>query len=561
VLGHESDAKAISLIAMAEAGLKAEFPPEVIREAEKMDVPALDKRTDLRDLPLVTIDGPDARDFDDAVHAEEDTDPANQGGFRLTVAIADVAYYVRHGTRLDKEAWTRGNSTYFPDRVVPMLPENLSNNLCSLMPKVERACMAVHMRIDKHGQLLDYKFVRGLMKSVARLTYEQVQAAYDGQVDDTTDPLMDHVIRPLYKAYKILDAARIARGALELDLPERKILVDDEGNMTGVTTRQRLDSHKLIEEFMILANVAAASALEDKKAPCVYRIHDRPAADKLEGARDFLETFGFTLPVAVSEPKQINFLLVKAKDHPYSHLISMMVLRTQAQARYDADNIGHFGLALHKYAHFTSPIRRYADLIVHRSLIKAYSLGAGGLEEEDALRINETCEHISATERVSAEAERSSVDRFTASYLESQIGAEFEGVINGVTRFGLFVTLNETGADGLVPMRSLRNDYYTHDEEQHALVGQRTKTVFRLGAPVTVRIAEAERISGSTVFEIVNPQKGADIPGFTLKKTLKNNDKTSYKKGRGAGNFKKNTGKKQGQNAKKPFKNKGKRKK
>ena len=529
VIGREDDPRAISLIALHEAGLNEDFPHDVLKEAQGLDVPSLKGREDLRDIPLVTIDGADARDYDDAVFAEPDKDPKNPGGWHLIVAIADVSYYVREGSALDREAWKRGNSTYFPDRVVPMLPENLSNGLCSLMPRVERACLAMHMWINKDGKLIGQKCVRGLMKSAERLVYEQVQAAKDGQIDDATDPLMQHVIEPLYKVYEILDKARQERGALDLDLPERQILIDEKGNMTGVKTRSRVDAHKLIEEFMILANVAAARALEGKKAACVYRVHDRPASDKLDSARQFLDSFGLNLPSSISKPKQVNHLLTQAKSHPYSHLISMMVLRTQSQAVYAPSNIGHFGLALEKYAHFTSPIRRYADLVVHRSLIDAYNLGPGGLTKGEEARLEETCEHISTTERNSSNAERSAVDRFTAAYLEDKIGAEFNGVINGVTRFGLFVTLDDIGADGLVPIRTLPNDYFIHDEEQHALIGRKTRIIFRLGAQVRVKIVEAERVSGSTVFEIINAKEGADIPGFKPKKGLKKQDKSVMK--------------------------------
>ena len=528
----EDDPKVISLIAIHEAGLNEEFASQVIDETKNIEVPPLGNREDLRDIPLVTIDGADARDFDDAVFAEKN----DKGGFHLVVAIADVSHYVRYKSELDKEAWTRGNSTYFPDRVVPMLPEQLSNNLCSLMPKVERACLAVHMTIDEQGELTQYKFVRGLMKSAARLTYDQVQAAKDGNRDADTDVIYDSVITPLYEAYDLLDKARQKRGALDLDLPERQILINDEGDMTGVTKRARFDSHKLIETFMIMANVAAASALEDKSAPCLYRAHDKPSADKIDSAKDFLDAFGFSLPANIVEPKQMNHLLEKAKGHEYSQLISLMILRTQAQARYSSENIGHFGLALQKYAHFTSPIRRYADLFVHRSLISAYGLGEGGLGDGEEQRMDETAEHISATERVSADAERSAVDRFTAAYLESKVHAEFSGVINGVTRFGLFVTLDEIGADGLVPIRTLPQDYYVHDEDQHALIGRKTRRIFRLGARVKIRVIEAEKLSGSTVFELVDAEKGADIPGFKPKRPLKNESKapkkkSSYKKG------------------------------
>ena len=375
VIGSHDDVHAISLIALHEAGLHEEFLDKVIEETKGLKVPPLGKREDLRKIPLVTIDGADARDFDDAVYAEK----LPEGGFHLIVAIADVSYYVRTKTALDTEAYKRGNSTYFPDRVVPMLPEALSNDLCSLRPKEDRACMAFHLWINEDGELQKYKIVRALMRSEARLTYEQVQAAKDGTIDDVTDMLIAPVINPLYEAYAVLDKAREKRGALDLDLPERQILIDDTGKMTGVRKRARLDAHKLIEEFMILANVAAAQALEKKSAPCVYRVHDRPSADKVDNARQFVEAFGISMPKGqVMRPAQINGVLRQAEKTEYSQLISQVVLRTQSQAIYHPENIGHFGLALRRYAHFTSPIRRYADLLVHRSLVSAYGLGEGG---------------------------------------------------------------------------------------------------------------------------------------------------------------------------------------
>jgi ribonuclease R len=454
------------------------------------------------------------------------------------VAIADVAHYVRPNSALDREAYRRGNSTYFPDRVVPMLPEALSNDLCSLRPHEDRACMGFHLWINEKGELTKHRVFRGLMRSHARLVYEQVQAAKDGQPDDTTAPLLKDVIEPLYEAYEVLDKAREERGALDLDLPERQILIDDKGKMTGVTKRSRLDAHKLIEEFMILANVAAAQALEAKKAPCIYRIHDKPSADKLDSAREFVEAFGLSLPKGgVAKPAQINHLLHKAASMEYSQLISQVILRTQSQAVYHPENIGHFGLALRRYAHFTSPIRRYADLLVHRSLIRAYGLGEGGLSDEEKVTLAEKAEHISQTERTSAEAERNAVDRFTAAWMSERIGAEFSGVINGVTRFGLFVTLDENGADGLIPMRSLPDDYYVHDEKQHALVGRKHKRIYRLGAKVQIRLKEADGLTGSSLFELAN-EKSADIPGANFKsprpydKQSKGNRKNRKKPGK-----------------------------
>lgn len=512
VLGKRDDVKAISLISLHEAGLREHFPEHIVAESANMSVPSLGDREDLRDIPLITIDGADARDFDDAVFAEKIDD----GIFHLIVAIADVAFYVRHGTLLDTEAQRRGNSTYFPDRVVPMLPEILSNDLCSLRPNEPRATLAVHMWIDTSGNLLRYKFVRGLMKSVARLTYEQVQVIHDGCAEVDENIKLKQVIHSLYEVYFVLDKARKVRGALDLDLPERQILIDASGNMIGVKPRTRLDSHKLIEEFMILANVAAARALEGRRDfPCVYRVHEQPSFEKLESAREFIESFGLSLPKGqVVKPAQINTILSAASQLPYSHLISQMILRTQSQAHYSTINAGHFGLALEHYAHFTSPIRRYSDLLVHRALISAFHLGPGGMVEEEKVRLEQICQDISATERISMEAERNAVDRFTASYLASHINAQFEGRISGVTRFGLFVELTDTGASGIIPVRSLDDDYYIHDERAHALIGRRHKKVFRLGAPVTVSVVEADAMTGGTVFSLIGAKGGADIPGL-----------------------------------------------
>lgn len=517
VIGNKDSVNAISLIALHEAGLHEKFLEKVLDETKNLKVPPLKtkkfEREDLRDIPLVTIDGADARDFDDAVYAEK-----TENGFHIIVAIADVAHYVRTGSNLNHEAYKRGNSTYFPDRVVPMLPEALSNDLCSLRPDEDRACMGFHLWIDEQGELIKYKVFRGLMRSKARLIYEQVQAAKDGNPDETTAPLVKDVIEPLYEAYQVLDKARQKRGALDLDLPERRIIIDDKAKMTGVEKRERLDAHKLIEEFMILTNVAAAKSLEDKRAPCVYRIHDRPSVDKLSEAREFLESFDLSIPkTGIAKPAQLNHLLQRAAQSEYSQLISTVILRTQAQAIYHDQNIGHFGLALSKYSHFTSPIRRYADLLVHRSLIRAYKLGEGGLSDEEEVTLTEMADHISKTERTSAEAERSAVDRFTAAWMSERIGQEFTGVINSVTRFGLFVSLDQNGADGLIPMRSLPDDFYHHDEKQHALIGKRHGRIYRLGAPIKVRLAEADGLTGSSIFEPAN-DKSADLKGITFKK-------------------------------------------
>jgi len=511
IIGHDDDPRAISLIAMFEKGLTPEFPDDVLATCEGLTVPPLGNREDVRDIPLVTIDGADARDFDDAVFAEKMDD----GGFHIIVAIADVSHYVQVDTALGQEALRRGNSTYFPDRVVPMLPEALSNDLCSLRPNEDRACMGFHLYINDRGDLTKWKPFRGLMRSHARLIYEQVQAAFDGLTDDLTEPLLDNVLNPIREAFVILDKARARRGALDIDMPERKIDIDETGTMTGVTLRSRYDAHKMIEEFMILANVAAAKALEAKDAPCIYRIHDQPDSDRIDNAANFLEGFGLNLARGnVPKPAVLNSLLKKVEGEDHAHLVNEVILRSQSQAVYSPDNIGHYGLALEKYGHFTSPIRRYADLIVHRSLIRAYGLGEGGLTDEETVTLADIADHISKTERNSIEAERSAVDRFTASYLETRITAEFTGRISGVTHFGLFVRLDENGADGLIPIKSLSDDYYEHVEKAHALVGRRTGRIYRLCAPVRVIIREADRLTGSCILQLAEGQNGADIPGF-----------------------------------------------
>jgi len=516
-LGDTNQPKAISLIAIHTHELPLAFAPEVEKEANAAKKPTLGNRTDLRDIPLVTIDGADARDFDDAVYAERDGD-----GWKILVAIADVSHYVHPGSALDLSAYERGNSTYFPDRVVPMLPEALSNELCSLKPGVERACLAVWMWVNAEGRMTKHEFVRGLMKSKARLIYEQVQAAYEGRTDSTTEPLLDEVIKPLYGAFKTLLAAREKRGTLELDLPERKVIIAENGQVADITARVRMDSHRLIEEFMILANVAAAEALEAKGMACMYRVHEVPSPAKLESLRDFLKPLGFSVPqVKQVEPRLFSKVLEESKDSPLSELISTVVLRSQQQARYSPENEGHFGLALQRYAHFTSPIRRYADLVVHRALVSAYDFGDGGITKRELAEMEEIAEHISATERRSALAERDSIDRYTALYLADRTGATFEGRVSGVTRFGLFIELTETGADGIVPMRSLPDDRYDHDEVHHCLIGQRHGRVLRLGARCKVELVEADVLSGSTTFKLLDIEEPEENWPPTNKRTKK----------------------------------------
>lgn len=510
-LGNPDDPRNISLIAIHANEIPDLFPDEVIAESKKLKPPSLGDRTDLRPIPLVTIDGSDARDFDDAVFAEKDG-----SGWHLIVAIADVAHYVPAGSLLDREAFKRGNSTYFPDRVVPMLPEVLSNDLCSLRPDVDRASMAVHMWIDKAGELTRWKFERALIRSHARLTYEQVQAAKDGQPDEKTKNLLDKVILPLYGAYDCLMAARVKRGTLELDLPERKVIMAADGSVATITVRERLDSHRLIEEFMIAANVAAAAQLEGKGGVCLYRIHDKPTEMKLDALRDFLDTLGISLvPAKQLHPRMLTQILENAAGTEHAQVVNEVMLRSQAQAVYSRDNIGHFGLALSKYAHFTSPIRRYADLVVHRGLIRALKLGADGLSDHEIERLDEIGDHISSTERRSAMAEREAIDRFVTLYLADKIDGTFDGQVSGVARFGLFVRLNETGADGIVPFNALPNDYYELDEKRHALVGQKRGRVYQLGAKVRVRLDSADKLTGSMSFTILEE----DVKPKTHKKS------------------------------------------
>ena len=502
-VGDSADPRAFSLIAIHAHGIPTDFRPEAVKLAEKARPVDLGNRVDLRAIPLVTIDGADARDFDDAVWAEPD--PERQSGWHILVAIADVAWYVRPSDALDHAARERGNSVYFPDRVVPMLPEALSNELCSLKPGVERACMAVHLWLDAEGKIHRHRFLRGLMRSAARLTYEAVQDAVDGRPNDTAGSVLE-VLRPLYGAYHALERARRARGTLDLDLPERRILLDPSGRVARIEPRQRLDSHKLIEEFMIAANVAAAQELERLRRPCMYRVHDAPDPAKLSALREFLEGIGIPgLKLAKGQlvrPHHFNEILRRAAGTPYQSLVNELVLRSQAQAIYSPENIGHFGLGLTRYAHFTSPIRRYADLLVHRALIAGLDAGAGGLPPTEPKEFAASGDHISMTERRAAAAERSASDRYTAAFLAERVGASFPGRINGVTRAGLFVTLAESGADGLLPMRSLPDDYYNHDEARHRLVGRRFGRVYTLGDAVTVRLAEANTVTGSLLFSL-----------------------------------------------------------
>ncbi|MGV6811337.1 MAG: ribonuclease R [Brevirhabdus sp.] len=504
-LGDPSAPRAVSLIAIHQHGIPDDFPDDVIAEADAMKPAGLKGRDDLRDLPLVTIDPADARDHDDAVYAHADDDPKNEGGHIVWVAIADVAHYVRPGTALDSEAYKRGNSTYFPDRVVPMLPDRLSGDLCSLHEGVPRPCMAVRMQLDAKGRKIDHRFVRGLMRSAASLNYQEVQDAQNGAPNDKCGPLMDDVIAPLYAAYEATKMARAERQPLELDLPERRIELSEDGKVSSVAFRNRLDAHRMIEEFMIMANVAAAEELNRHRLPLLFRVHEEPSPEKLDSLRDVAQASGLTLAKGqVLKTAHLNRLLAAAEDTDFAELINLSTLRSMTQAYYGKDNYGHFGLALKNYAHFTSPIRRYADLIVHRALIRAHGWGDDGLTDEQIERLDSIGEHISETERRSMMAERDTTDRYLAAFLSDRIGNEFAGRVSGIARFGVFAKLDETGADGLIPVRSLGSEYFHFDAETQTLMGSDTGMLISIGQPVTVKLAEAAPVTGGLILELVS---------------------------------------------------------
>ncbi|WP_298802385.1 ribonuclease R [uncultured Lentibacter sp.] len=503
-LGDPSAPRAVSLIAIHQHGIPDRFPDAVIAEAEAMKPAGLKGREDLRALPLVTIDPPDARDHDDACYAEADTDPKNKGGHIIWVAIADVAHYVRSGSVLDREARKRGNSSYFPDRVVPMLPDRLSGDLCSLHEGVPRACLAVRMQVSAQGEKLGHSFVRGLMISPASLTYQEVQAAQDGAPNAKCAPLVDDVIAPLYRAYEALRAARAVRQPLELDLPERKIVLTEAGEVASVDYAERLDAHRMIEEFMVLANVCAAEELIARKTAQLFRVHEEPSTEKLDALREVAQASGLVLAKGqVLKTRHLNTLLKQAEGMDEAELINMSTLRSMTQAYYSPENFSHFGLALKAYSHFTSPIRRYADLIVHRALVSSHGWGEDGLTPEDEADLGETAQHISATERRSMLAERDTTDRYLASYLNKRVGEAFEGKVSGIARFGVFVKLDETGADGLVPMRELGREYFNYDAERAVLVGSETRREINLGLRVKVRLSEAAPVTGGIVLELL----------------------------------------------------------
>lgn len=488
-LGALNSPRAASLIATHMHDLPTVFPNDVLAEAEAADSPILTPdRIDLRDIPLVTIDGADARDFDDAVFAEKHKD-----GFHLVVAIADVAHYVAIDSALDQEAEQRGNSVYFPDRVLPMLPERLSNGLCSLKPEEDRYCLAVHMYISSVGEIKKYEFVRGIMRSRARLTYEQVEDMHTHKKKSASSTWVAN----LFAAYEALAKERDGRGALDLNLPEYKIQFDDAGNVTSITPKARLESHRLIEAFMIAANVCAADFLLNAKMPAIYRVHEQPSEEKLEDLRNLLQASGYTLAKGNLKAKQFNQVLHRAEGKPEQFLIHTSVLRSQMQAYYANENTGHFGLALQRYCHFTSPIRRYADLIVHRALAAELEGRKSAYKPSHLATISL---HISDTERKAMMAERDASDRYKVSYMSKHIGDVFSGTICSLNEHGLFVALSDNGVQGFIPVRHLGHDFFQYDKRHACFKGQRTQKKYHLGDPIMVRIQEANGMTGSLLF-------------------------------------------------------------
>ncbi|MHA3841171.1 ribonuclease R family protein [Sphingomonas aestuarii] len=532
-LGDPFEARSFSLIAIHKHSIPNVFSDELIEEAGRVAEQPLGEREDLRHLPIVAIDPADARDHDDAVWAAPDDDPSNPGGWRAIVAIADVSFYVRPGSLLDKEARRRGNSVYFPDRVVPMLPEILSADVCSLKQGEDRAAMACHFRVSRDGKLSDWRFTRAVIRVAANIAYEDAQAAIDaikplpfrGGVGGGASPieaapadmphpnpspegeglgdLVETALVPLWQCWAALLKARDAREPLDLDLPERRIVLDEKGRILSVAPRERLDAHRLIEDYMIAANVCAAKALEAKKAPVMYRIHEPPSREKLVALKDYLETFDVPFALGqVVRPATFNHVLKRIGDSDFRPQVMEQVLRTQTQAYYGPANHGHFGLALGSYAHFTSPIRRYADLIVHRSLVSANRLGDGGLSADDAGNMERVGEVISTLERRAMEAERETVDRYVAAYLSEHVGQVMEARITGVANFGFFATVDGVGGDGLVPARDLGTEYFRYDEKSQALVGDDSGDRFVSGQHLQLRLVEANPVSGALRFEL-----------------------------------------------------------
>jgi ribonuclease R len=536
ILGDPFAPRSFSLIAIHKHGIPDTFPDEVLAEAERVSELPLGEREDLTHIPIVAIDPADARDHDDAVWAAPDDDPANAGGWKAIVAIADVSFYVRPGSQIDREARKRGNSVYFPDRVVPMLPEILSAEVCSLKEGEDRAAMVCHLQVTKDGQFKSWRFTRARVRIHANIAYEDAQAAIDAaeageRIEVASSPcsmpeielapppvapeIVDSTLRPLWDCWRAMYAARQKRGPLELDLPERRVMLDEKGRITSVAPRERLDAHKLIEDYMIAANVAAAKALEAKKTSVMYRVHEPPSREKLVALKEYLKTFEIEFALGqVIRPGTFNRIIERVGEADFRPQVMEQILRTQTQAYYGPENHGHFGLALGSYAHFTSPIRRYADLVVHRALVRAYRLDpearASQLTDQEDAAMDVTGELISQLERRAMQAERETMDRYVAAYLSEQVGTLVDCRITGVQPFGFFATVEGLGGDGLVPAATLGREYFRYDESAQTLVGEDSGETFEPGMRLKLRLAEADPVSGSLRFEL--PDQPASSP-------------------------------------------------
>ncbi len=533
VIGDPLEPRSFSLIAIAKHGIPHIFPEETIAEAGRAaELPLSDEhREDLRDLPIVAIDPADARDHDDAIWAK----PDGQGGFEAVVAIADVSFYVRPGGALDREARKRGNSVYFPDRVVPMLPEVLSADVCSLREGEDRAAMACHLRISNEGKVTSWRFTRALVRISEVIAYEDAQARVDeGSAGEN--------LRSLWAAWKLLASARETRDPLELELPERRVMLDDEGKIAEIAVRERLDAHRVVEDFMIAANVAAAKALESKASPVVYRVHEPPSREKLVALRDYLETFGRKLALGqVITPGLFNRMLKDVSDESEKAQVMEAVLRSQTQAYYGQTNAGHFGLALGSYAHFTSPIRRYADLLVHRALVGAFKLEqptpegdlppTSGLSERDRADLAKVSDAISSAERRAMGAERDTIDRYVAAWLAGRVSEVFDTRITGVQSFGFFATIAGVGGDGLVPISTLGREYFRYDEAARSLVGEDSGTVYATGDRLRLKLAEANPLTGALKFETLD-EDGGEVEPRGERPKPRNQGKPKHKQGK-----------------------------
>ncbi len=503
IIGTIEDPSIYAKIAIWQNDIPHVFKEDCLEQAEQntKEKPSLNSphRVDLRHIPFVTVDGEDAQDFDDAIYAE----PIKDGSWKIMVAIADVSYYVEPGSPLDHEALKRGNSVYFPNTVIPMLPVSLSNDLCSLRPNEDRLALVVEILINPKGKLSSFKFMRGLITSRARLTYKQVQDGIDGHYDKICTPIKTE-IENLYGAYKSLNQARKIRGTLNISIPEYKVIFDGKGYPKQIEESAERVSNKIIEEFMILANVCAAKVLLKKRYTSVYRNHKTPDQKRYESLTDVLTSLGHKVPKKQQlTPHVFNKILKAAENNENQGMVQELVLRCQSQALYQAENLGHFGLSLSHYTHFTSPIRRYADLIVHRSLVNALKLDKNMYKTPDLGEMNRIAEHISQTERNAAKAERSVKERYALYLLKKDKGKVVQGNVVGVMQAGMFIKLEGTSAEGFVSVRELDDDYYTFDEKHHQFIGRKKRKAYQLGQTLFVEIIEVDPTASKLSLKII----------------------------------------------------------